>query len=332
MLKKLILPLILATNSLISVDWHPSHFVWTYGFPQLVDVSLNPAPYLRDTPFQKELLNDIKPGSTIWISLYQFGDFHDNIFPQIEHPFILILGGSVFSFPDQFEKTRDINKFMKDPRVIHVFSQNTSIPHSFPNLSPLPLGMNFDVQLLYPEKYCTEFSTIDEQEANLCTIIKDSLPTNQRIPLILDDFHLYDTLKHSKHPGTRHAISQTLQGSGVSVKLPRRIAREELWKKKSQYAFSVSPHGYGLDCHRTWEDLVLGCIVIVKTSPLDCLYDNLPVVIVDDWSEITQEKLDGWLEEFGDTLSNPDYRMRLTQDYWMDKIKKMQVEFLTKRT
>jgi len=51
--------------------------------------------------------------------------------------------------------------------------------------------------------------------------------------------------------------------------LNTRLQRHDLWKKKTTYAFSVSPHGNGLDCYRTWEDLVLGCIVIVKTSVLD---------------------------------------------------------------
>jgi hypothetical protein len=85
--------------------------------------------------------------------------------------------------------------------------------------------------------------------------------------------------------------------------------------------FSISPHGNGLDCHRTWEDLILGCIVIVKTSALDPLYEGLPVVIVKEWNEITPKNLTLWLEKFVDKINDTSVRERLTLKYWMEKIR-----------
>ena len=58
-----------------------------------------------------------------------------------------------------------------------------------------------------------------------------------------------------------------------------------------KYKYVISPHGNGLDCHRTWESLALGCIPIIKTSPLDRMFEGLPVLIVKNWSDITQELL-----------------------------------------
>lgn len=66
-----------------------------------------------------------------------------------------------------------------------------------------------------------------------------------------------------------------------------KMPREATWRTMSQYAFCASPHGHGLDCHRTWEALALGCIPIVKSSALDDLYAQFPVWIVNDWSEVT---------------------------------------------
>ena len=102
---------------------------------------------------------------------------------------------------------------------------------------------------------------------------------------------------------------------------PKQLPRNQLWRAKGEYAFSISPRGNGLDCHRTWEDLVLGCIVLLKTSSLDPLYEGLPVVIVKNWSEITEENLALWLEEYGDAFTNPSYREKLTRAYWINKIK-----------
>jgi hypothetical protein len=98
------------------------------------------------------------------------------------------------------------------------------------------------------------------------------------------------------------------------------MPRPLLWKTKTAYAFSISPWGNGLDCHRTWEDLALGCILIVKTSSLDRLYDGLPVVIVKDWNEITEENLQRWFELYKDASENSLYREKITNQYWFKKI------------
>jgi hypothetical protein len=72
---------------------------------------------------------------------------------------------------------------------------------------------------------------------------------------------------------------------------PQPTLRLAAWKTQATYAFVASPSGVGFDCHRTWEALVLGCFPIVKHSPLDPLYAGLPVLIVDDWAEVTPERL-----------------------------------------
>ena len=63
-------------------------------------------------------------------------------------------------------------------------------------------------------------------------------------------------------------------------------------------AFVVSPRGHGYDCHRTWEALALGCIPIVKHSPIDHVFDHLPVLIVREWSDVNRELLVQTLDSF----------------------------------
>jgi hypothetical protein len=99
---------------------------------------------------------------------------------------------------------------------------------------------------------------------------------------------------------------------------PVHVTREQSWITQTQYAFVLSPHGGGLDCHRTWEALALGCIPIVKTSPLDPLYDGLPVVIVKEWSAVTPSLLTAVVSAF--QTQTFDYN-KLTLAYWVDKIK-----------
>jgi hypothetical protein len=88
----------------------------------------------------------------------------------------------------------------------------------------------------------------------------------------------------------------------------------------------VSPHGNGLDCHRTWESLVLGNIVIVKRSSLDPLYEGLPVVIVDDWREIGVDNLRLWRAEHSGAFSKPEVQERLTNRYWIARMRRILAE------
>ena len=98
------------------------------------------------------------------------------------------------------------------------------------------------------------------------------------------------------------------------------ILRKDFWSEMSKFYFVISPHGYGLDCHRTWEALVLGCIPIVKKSWLSVgkLYEDLPVLIVDNWSDITLELL----EKTKNELFTNKIPVKMYIEYWKNLIMK----------
>jgi hypothetical protein len=73
-----------------------------------------------------------------------------------------------------------------------------------------------------------------------------------------------------------------------------------------------------MDCIRTWEALCLGCIAIVKSSPIDNLYAELPVVIVGEWTDITETFLNDKMLEFSNKTFNME---KLTMNYWIEKVK-----------
>jgi hypothetical protein len=93
--------------------------------------------------------------------------------------------------------------------------------------------------------------------------------------------------------------------------------REDAWMNQMEYAFVCSPSGGGLDCHRTWEALVLGCVPIVKSSGMDRVFEGLPVWIVGDWHEVTLEACLAKKEEFAGKIY--DYQ-RLGLEYWIKRI------------
>ena len=101
----------------------------------------------------------------------------------------------------------------------------------------------------------------------------------------------------------------------------RRVNRYETWGAYTQNVFVASPRGNGLDTIRTWEALMLGCIVIVQRIPgspvIEELYADLPVVIIDRWSDLSRDFLDRILSEY----SRRTFRYeKLTMQYWIDRI------------
>ena len=86
----------------------------------------------------------------------------------------------------------------------------------------------------------------------------------------------------------------------------------------SKYAFVLSPFGNGMDCHRTWEALCLGCIPIVCAPNFTKLFEELPVLNVNDWREVTEELLASTIIKFKNSTFNLD---KLLLSNWVKQIK-----------
>jgi len=60
----------------------------------------------------------------------------------------------------------------------------------------------------------------------------------------------------------------------------------------AQSKFMICPRGNAIDCHRNWEVIYMRRVPIMKRHPyLEELYKDLPVLFVDDYSEVTEELL-----------------------------------------
>jgi hypothetical protein len=51
------------------------------------------------------------------------------------------------------------------------------------------------------------------------------------------------------------------------------------------YDFCIAPRGVGIDTHRFWEALYMGCIpVITRTEYLEC-FNGLPMLLIENWED-----------------------------------------------
>ena len=51
----------------------------------------------------------------------------------------------------------------------------------------------------------------------------------------------------------------------------------------------IAPRGHGLDTLRAWESLYLGRVIVTKKGPMDDLWSSLPVILLDDWKDLSLE-------------------------------------------
>jgi hypothetical protein len=250
-------------------------------------------------------------GSTVYICLSALRDFITNYFPNISCKIILITGDcDARCWVDVFKHSDYFFKFIQSDKIIHWFSQNCINFH--PKLTPIPIGLDYHTMTTYHRQWGPQLNPA-EQELILTSIIAKSKPFWERQCKAYSNFHF---AMKTKFGFDRIHAYQTIQPDLVYYE-PQHSLREESWNKQIMYAFVISPHGNGLDCHRTWEALVLGCIPIVKTSPIDILYQNLPVLIVNSWSDINQTLLQDTINRF--KMLSFSYE-KLTNKYWFDLI------------
>ena len=254
----------------------------------------------------------IKPGNTVYICGSALTHFISTAFDKITCPFILVTGDCDDCCPnDLFKSQSEFLNFIESDKIIHWYSQNCIGSH--PKLSKIPIGMDYHTMSTKNHEWGPKTPPVD-QERLLQHIKTKALPLAQRSCKAYANFHFLMTTRFSKD---RKDAIKCVPAECVYYETGK-VLRLKTWINQSQYAFVISPHGNGLDCHRTWEAIALGCIPIVKTSLLDSLFEGLPVWIVRDWSDVTKEVMSSKLAEFSESGINLE---KTSLEYWVNKIK-----------
>jgi len=224
---------------------------------------------------------------------------------KIKHKFILVSGDSDdVNYEGIFESYDDFLKFVSNDYLIHWFCQNSAVKHN--KISNLPIGLDYHS--------AGNGKTPIEQEEMLINIKNQSNPFDQRIHKCYINFkEAPDFYKYG------YDRKDALEALPKNLCFTEHDVRDKCWKTQSEYAFVVSPFGNGLDPHRTWEALILGCIVIMKkyNDDFSNVYSDLPVFIVENWTDVTEELLEETIHTFRNKNFNYD---KLKLKYWVDEI------------
>ncbi|HKO53540.1 MAG TPA: hypothetical protein VJV79_37785 [Polyangiaceae bacterium] len=317
-------------RALVNGPFEPTRYVWSRGLALLCDHNGGGDFVKRQRGgrdplrFDPALFDHVKDGDLVWMRMIALSQFMAEALPRIRARFALVSGDEDWGIPAGFPGSQQL---LADPRVVCWFTQNYDGSDPNRKLMPLPIGLDFHT-ISNGRKWGHWPATPAAQEAEL-ELLRSEAPANSERQLrVHADFH-FSKHKQQVWGDDRAAVQRALAGNPDVQFQTRKLRRLELWREKTRYAFVVSPHGNGLDCHRTWESLVLGNIVIVKRSSLDPLYEGLPVVIVDAWSEVSTENLRRWHVQHCHAFQEPRVLERLTNQYWIANMRRVVAERLS---
>lgn len=245
----------------------------------------------QDTRFNPK---DVKKGDIIFVDLSCMEEFFTKFHPKIRSKYILITHNHDYSAPGKYFN------YLKDKNLYVWFTQNADIA-CHPKLIPIPIGLS--------NKHWNQSKGNDTQ----LKLMQEKFKFNE-----FKKYLLYGNFNVNTNPRLRKPIQVYFKKFPFCLwNLGRPKPYEEYLEDLVYSKFVLSPHGNGLDCIRTWEALYMGSYPVVKTSSLDQLYQDLPVLIVNKWEDVTQE----FLEKKYFEMKSKKYNLnKLYFDYWLDLI------------
>lgn len=249
-------------------------------------------------PFKPEL---VKPYDIIFLKTDYAPNFFATMHPKIPVKYILITHNSdaapIFQTAvDHPWIGHNMSRFLDDAKLVVWFAQNVDYAH--PKLIPIPIGIG--------NSY-TQHGKIDI----FLKATKRVLAFDKRLPQVYTNFTI------GSNPLERKSAMDFLsQQSYAHVATPK--SPPEYLEEMKHYRYVLSPPGNGLDCHRTWEALLVGCIPIVQHSCMDSMFEDLPVIFVNHWEEITERFLQ---QKFSEISKKTHTLEKIYADYWIALVK-----------
>ena len=229
-------------------------------------------------------LNKIKSSKTIFI----YGDyipfFIDNIIKYLDKIILLTHNG------DNGVDFKYYN-YLDNENILRWYGVNIQFNH--PKLTALPIGI----------------ANSQWKHGNLKLLEKIVNKNNSKNNLLYINFSV------KTNPGKRKEIKNILSKNFDICE--KKLCQEEYLNNLSKYKFSISPPGNGIDCHRTWESLYLGVIPIVENHVHNLQFQDLPILIINDWNNINKEYLEKIYQEFKNKKFNLE---KLNLKYWEKEI------------
>lgn len=196
-------------------------------------------------------IDTVHDDAVIFVKSSMMQGFFETAFPRLNARFVLVTAGEDCSTPGPYYR------YLDDQRIIRWFGYNCDLVAPHPKFEIIPLGF---ADPHWPHG----------DQAAMLRVHRRMPPVADKPLKTLASFHL-----KMSHPD-RYRVWAKLRSNSEIAFEPRRIPPELLWIRHVKYAFEICPRGNGLDCHRTWEALLLRTIPIVRTSDVRSSVRRLP--------------------------------------------------------
>ena len=234
---------------------------------------------------------DVEAGNVVFLKTDFMHDFFTSTFPRIKNGFVLATHNSDFPAPSQYAS------FLDDARLLAWYALNPDTVH--PKLVPVPISL---ANAHWPHGRPPVVQDAFDAKKEAWSARQHGLYINTDVTSNKDD--------RSK------ALTSVASLESVYVRRGR-LNYSDYLHDVANSKFVLSPPGNGADCHRTWEAILLNAVPIVASSSLlSPLYKGLPVLTVDDWSEITEAKL----QQFAPPTDRHCVPDVMRADYWFGRM------------
>jgi len=237
--------------------------------PRNLSIRKSSYPYLSsDTYYElcdfaitsEEDLKDFIKNKKDFRSVYMLGELVEQFVKQLE----VIKPNSIINLIIMESDTLQTTDELKSALIVaeKIFSNN--LVGSEKKIIPIPLGL---------ERSCYRSSGVI---SDFTKPYNEDI-SNRKIPFLV-------AWNDETNPD-RATYRKEFSNSSNSLIIEKRISPKTIHKLMRRTMFVPAPAGNGLDCHRTWEALYLGCIPVVLRKEY-CGDDNWPVMVVDSWEEL----------------------------------------------
>lgn len=282
--------------------------------------SRNRHPVSSSADIDTELIDRHAHGRTIYVCTDALRNFAVNFLPKITLPFVLVTGDSDAPVSQELLNTPEISAILHSGLLTSWFAQNLRASH--PKLSSLPIGLDYHTMWERPGAWGISAISATAQEHTLMDTLASAPPLNDRY------MNAYCNWRPVPGWGDREECFSKIDRT-VCLFENGAISRASSWKRQSEFRYVVSPEGIGMDCHRTWEAILLGCTPIVKRNPMSGIFEKLPIMIVEDWSEINADNLRRFSLQITDRKF--DFSI-LFREYWIQRMAATVQDFLMPMT
>lgn len=259
----------------------------------------------------------------IFIRCVSFKFFYNKIYKLIpeNHKYILIIADDDFTIPNQCDKrvgrfyVTDKNMWediINNEQIIHIFCSHLDVKKTN-RYSPLPVGFN-------PEEHL---------KGNIDTL----LDVNVDLNILNKPLKILSCCRLREGPQwlVRKKVNNFASNNWKEfVDIKKDIEVSDFFYEIQKYSFIFCTQGGGLEPNpKVFCAIYCGVIPIIKKF-VNCeiLYEDLPVIFVDEWTEdcVSIEKLKLWRNQLKDYFYNEEKRKealyKLTSEYWIKYIEK----------